>query len=254
MIPFFRRIRKKMADDNKPLKYARYAIGEIVLVVIGILIALSINNWNEQNKRNKEEQLMLKDLKIELTANKIEIERIIDSHQKALNDALKLNYLMDHPEKVSDVSVDSILTWTYFLHGQIFKPEKGILNSIISSGQINLIKNKEIKYFISSLNDFVIQKIELSRSVHETGTNYLLASIYPGAIRRSLQNVEYNYNTGISKHINWKNMLVIPEFFTSLKLFIGVRKVAIKNEMIIKKRYEDIISLIDTELSYDSIF
>jgi hypothetical protein len=49
MIPFFRKIRKKMADDNKPLKYARYAIGEIVLVVIGILIALQINNWNEEN-------------------------------------------------------------------------------------------------------------------------------------------------------------------------------------------------------------
>ncbi len=57
MIPFFRKIRKKMADDNRPLKpawpsgrYMRYAIGEIVLVVIGILIALSINNWNEQRK------------------------------------------------------------------------------------------------------------------------------------------------------------------------------------------------------------
>ena len=45
MIPFFRKIRKKMADDNKPLKYMRYAIGEIVLVVVGILIALQINNW-----------------------------------------------------------------------------------------------------------------------------------------------------------------------------------------------------------------
>ena len=53
MINFFRRIRKKLADDNKPLKYARYAIGEIVLVVIGILIALSINNWNESRIKNK---------------------------------------------------------------------------------------------------------------------------------------------------------------------------------------------------------
>jgi len=44
MIPIFRKIRKQMADDNKPIKYMRYAIGEIVLVVIGILIALSINN------------------------------------------------------------------------------------------------------------------------------------------------------------------------------------------------------------------
>ena len=50
MINFFRRIRKKLADDNKPLKYARYAIGEIVLVVLGILIALQINNWNEERK------------------------------------------------------------------------------------------------------------------------------------------------------------------------------------------------------------
>ena len=52
MIPFYRKIRKKMADDNKPMKYARYAIGEIVLVVIGILIALQINNWNNSNQKN----------------------------------------------------------------------------------------------------------------------------------------------------------------------------------------------------------
>ena len=48
MINFFRKIRKKYADNNMPLKYTRYAIGEIVLVVIGILIALQINNWNEE--------------------------------------------------------------------------------------------------------------------------------------------------------------------------------------------------------------
>ena len=54
MINFFRKTRKKLADDNKFLKYSRYAIGEIVLVVIGILIALSINNWNQN--RLKQEQ------------------------------------------------------------------------------------------------------------------------------------------------------------------------------------------------------
>ena len=54
MIPFFRKIRKKMADDNRPVKYMRYAIGEIVLVVIGILIALQINNWNEERIQKQE--------------------------------------------------------------------------------------------------------------------------------------------------------------------------------------------------------
>ena len=53
MTPFFRKIRKTLADDNKPIKYLRYAIGEIVLVVIGILIALSINNWNQEKQQKK---------------------------------------------------------------------------------------------------------------------------------------------------------------------------------------------------------
>ena len=62
MIGFFRKIRKQLADDNKPLKYMRYAIGEIVLVVIGILIALSINNWNEQRITKEKERLRWKRL------------------------------------------------------------------------------------------------------------------------------------------------------------------------------------------------
>ena len=58
MLSFFRKIRKNMADDNRPLQYARYAIGEIVLVLVGILIALQINNWNEERKEQKAEQAL----------------------------------------------------------------------------------------------------------------------------------------------------------------------------------------------------
>ena len=53
MIPSYRKIRKKLADDNHFLKYSRYAIGEIILVVVGILIAIQINNWNNLNEKNK---------------------------------------------------------------------------------------------------------------------------------------------------------------------------------------------------------
>ena len=64
MIPFFRKIRKKMADDNQFFKYSRYAIGEITLVVVGILIALYINNWNEERKERKTEHLVLTEIRI----------------------------------------------------------------------------------------------------------------------------------------------------------------------------------------------
>lgn len=62
MIKFFRRIRYKLMETGKTGKYFKYAIGEIVLVVIGILIALQINNWNEENKTKALELNILKDL------------------------------------------------------------------------------------------------------------------------------------------------------------------------------------------------
>jgi uncharacterized protein DUF6090 len=66
MINFFRKTRKQMANDNRPVKYMRYAIGEIVLVVIGILIALSINNWNTQRKEKNLEIKLYKSAILDL--------------------------------------------------------------------------------------------------------------------------------------------------------------------------------------------
>ncbi|WP_339893795.1 DUF6090 family protein [uncultured Algibacter sp.] len=62
MIKFFRKIRQKLLTENKFSKYLLYAVGEIVLVVIGILIALQVNTWNENTKRNTEEIEYLKRL------------------------------------------------------------------------------------------------------------------------------------------------------------------------------------------------
>jgi len=70
MIKFFRKIRQNSINENKFTNYLKYAIGEIVLVVIGILIALSINNWNENNKLNKLKQVYYRQLLKDLNADK----------------------------------------------------------------------------------------------------------------------------------------------------------------------------------------
>ena len=69
MIPFFRKIRKKLADDNKPLKYLRYAIGEIVLVMVGILLALQVSNWNEKRKQDANFDKLIDALENEIIEN-----------------------------------------------------------------------------------------------------------------------------------------------------------------------------------------
>jgi hypothetical protein len=69
MIKFFRKIRQNLLMENKTGKYFKYAIGEIVLVMIGILLALQVNNWNENRKIRNTEQRLLRDLRTEIQSN-----------------------------------------------------------------------------------------------------------------------------------------------------------------------------------------
>jgi len=97
MIKFFRNIRQSLIMENKTSKYLKYAIGEIVLVVIGILIALQINNWN-QNRINKDYELkmlreLVEDLKLDTTFMNVQfkrIERFEESVNLVLNDPQNL--------------------------------------------------------------------------------------------------------------------------------------------------------------------
>ena len=73
MLTFFRRIRKDLFTEGAIPRYFFYAIGEIALVVVGILIALQINTWNEQRKSNRMEHSYLENLKVDLeNLNKID--------------------------------------------------------------------------------------------------------------------------------------------------------------------------------------
>ena len=86
MIKFFRHIRRSFINENRMGKYFKYAIGEILLVVIGILIALQINNWNENRKDRKLEIDLLEQLTEDLRQNVVEFDRSIERN-KTYNNA-----------------------------------------------------------------------------------------------------------------------------------------------------------------------
>ena len=69
MIKFFRNIRKNLVNEGKTSKYLKYALGEIVLVIIGILMALQINNWNENRKEQKLELYLLNQIKTDIQSD-----------------------------------------------------------------------------------------------------------------------------------------------------------------------------------------
>ena len=88
-----------MADDNKPLKYARYAIGEIVLVVIGILIALQINNWNEAKKNYQIEQNFFRDVLDDFQKDRSEMVNNIEFFENRIEQLRWLLYKVRHPKE-----------------------------------------------------------------------------------------------------------------------------------------------------------
>ena len=85
MIKFFRKIRQNLLIENKTGKYFKYAIGEIILVVIGILIALQINNWNENRKAQKQETQIYTEIKSDLLQTRNDINKQFLSIKKYLN-------------------------------------------------------------------------------------------------------------------------------------------------------------------------
>lgn len=152
MINFFRKIRRQLADDNKPLKYMRYAIGEIVLVVIGILIALQINNWNQFSNDRILEKKILKDLREELLKNKDKVNEALVRKKVLYRPLAKYLDRMagDRVEYVDFIEIHR----NDFFSGQI-NPSYGVINSFISSGDVNLISNDSLKYLLTDWKDYI---------------------------------------------------------------------------------------------------
>jgi hypothetical protein len=143
MIPFFRKIRKKLADDNKPIKYLRYAIGEIVLVVIGILIALSINNWNEIKIENTLEIKLLKEISDNLNED---INRLNENIEETSSFRGSFQRVLNHLE--NKTLITETLKHDYSLifgigFGTFSSNDTGF-ESLKSIG-INLVKNDKIR-------------------------------------------------------------------------------------------------------------
>lgn len=139
-----------LSQDKYPV-YILYASGEILLVVIGILLALQIDNWAENRRLEKLEDTVLKEIRSEVTANIISLERNINWKQDVL-DASRLIFERTGPDAVWDpgMDFDSVLFKVIF-SGFKFFPESGVVTDILSTGKLSIIQNDSLRYMISSL-------------------------------------------------------------------------------------------------------
>jgi len=167
MINFFRKKRKTLADENKSLKYARYAIGEIILVVIGILIALSINNWNDHRKSKKYEIEILFLIDQNLKSDSLSLT--IELH-KATEAILLTNRLL---EQVALKNYnDSLNIWMgKIINFERFKSQSSAFEVLKSKGIETITDNKLQLALISYYDENLFRVYQSLDDVEESFSN-----------------------------------------------------------------------------------
>lgn len=168
MSKIFRKIRQNLLLENKTTKYLKYAIGEIVLVVIGILIALAINNYSERKKELKKEQAFLKEINLDFKSNKAQLDSIISFNKVSLHAGdrlLKILRLFDlkNPKrnKSNEHVADSIRIYLPLIwRNKSFNPKNGTVEALLNSSSFDLIKNDTLRRYLISWKDVLGDYLE----------------------------------------------------------------------------------------------
>lgn len=139
MINFFRKIRYNLMEKSKTGKYFKYAIGEIVLVVIGILLALQINTWNEAHKIKKKSTALLVDYRDDLMRDSLMLSKLITYNESSIKAG------QDHIRRMSapDATFDTVKQIAKYEHNPFIlfatSYSKGTFNSMIGTSAFEVL-------------------------------------------------------------------------------------------------------------------
>ena len=179
MAKIFRKFRLKHIKTGKLKQYTLYAIGEILLVVIGILIALGINSRVEQNKQKELEQTYLKALLNDFEINQRKLNNLIAANQNNYDNSLKLIGLIgkEHVEE-NEFAKLMVTTFSYDIH---YNPNNAVLDELLNTGNLKSISStylrQRLTVWIATLDDVKSQEEELAKQ-REKAMEILLSDKY----------------------------------------------------------------------------
>jgi hypothetical protein len=190
-----------MINKDNSKKYFKYAIGEIILVVIGILIALQINNWNVNRLEKIQENKILANLHIEFDEN-LKNLLIIDSILN--NTSASINIIFDQfgkdPLDFNEHEIDSILS--ICLNSPTWSPSEFVLNDLKNSGGLSKLHNEELKKLLFDWSRFFSQLSETQFQIENTNLDLIKFIKENG----SLRNID-----SFSKQFKYKRSLLFNQ-------------------------------------------
>ena len=175
MINFFRKTRKELATEKKTVKYLRYAIGEIFLVVIGILIALQVNNWNQDRMDRFREKEILAGLYHEFIAAKTELEADLRARNRYLQSAewLQQQHLSKSEIRISKDSISSL--FRNLFSSRFYSVPHPILDDLGTTGGLEIIQSDTIRIML----DNYLQEEKRYMTVEEIEGDFVRNQLIP---------------------------------------------------------------------------
>lgn len=210
MIKIFRRIRQRLLTENNFSKYLLYAIGEIVLVIIGILIALQINNWNINKSQEQESVEFISRLQKEIGSNiRFVNEEMVDKENQIRSSLSILNMFDQDITELSSRTLDSLVN--ICMTNSNVEIKVGTLNEGLNTGKLALVKSDSLKSLLYSLPSR-IEEIRIMEKYNNDDLNeYFYPFIYKNISFRQMDGVHSPFaeQIGQSKFISHNNLNVL---------------------------------------------
>ena len=147
MFHFFSKLRRKFAFEGQLMQYARYAIGEIVLIVIGIMVALQINNWNEYKQERQMECQYLSNLLTDIERQSAEIDDQMDAEKVVVDHGERL---IEAFNKNQGFVIDSAFSFDLSIlnNRKTFQKTDAAYRDLVSSGKLSILSDDSLKVHI----------------------------------------------------------------------------------------------------------
>ncbi|WP_133671392.1 DUF6090 family protein [Maribacter caenipelagi] len=253
MINFFRKIRQKMLTENKFGKYLIYALGEIILVVVGILIAVAINNGQQNKNLLKKEQTYLKGLQEEFKTSKLKLNELLEVNKQNYLGAKTIMENISNPNISLNEKQFSELLFRSFSSDISFNANNSLLNEIINSGSLKDITNSKLRIRLtnwkSTLEDIARQEEELGNQrvkvldMFRTNKNSIKT-----IFEQTNPNSEINFHQTKSSVSNL-NLLESLEFENNILMFYLTSKATETSHYDpLMKELNSILELLQTEI------
>lgn len=231
--------------------YLFYALGEIILVVAGILIALQIDNWNTKKKNLDAERAYLKSLNTEFSTNLVTLENTLKENEDLIKALDKLTGLFD-PDTLESISEKKVALFLNPLGKEVvYYPVRGVMNDIISSGNLNLIRNSELRQKIASFNNELKRVENQERVASEIRANVMQITSQNGSFAMMFAEISGN-KTRVPEFRpkSNKQLFTVLELENNLELYKQVTLTT--NNFFykgLKKNIEDILHNIEKDLN-----